>query len=563
MASYPARRTLLGGKATGVARVLILEDDELLRQTLETVLSNFHQVSLAASAESALEQAQRESFDLLLTDVRIGGAMDGVEALEALRKIRPQMRSIIMTGFSDQEVPMRAARLQADDYLLKPFRMPALLDAVQRALDASRASPPLWRQLGRAASQAVRWLFDSDRQLLQEQRQRGMKEFFLLLRARRLSRFEAQALFTQWEQLELDFLEHDQPTQWPRLIGGYKAWCRSLQAPEQVIAGAAGFSDSEFERLYNRVLSGFIEVGQLLRAVELLHVPQARRRDVESYCTFHWLWGQSTDQGDPFVGQIFQGYRLVRLRSDPHSLTRLYDAEASQLPDVGDRVLSLLATAETEPLLAAELAGQRVRLLATQQGHHFLLYPSYAMSLRSRLPREGLPADQAWQLLRPLFLQVAGWHRQQRCSGCFGLQDVDWPPAQSCILSRFPQWTDCAAAELEQNGAPELLRGAGATPRSDQAVLGRLLFEVCWGSRLPDSRLRLAVRWVGEEEADRALLPYWKELGWLAPLVHRLCQSEPEKRFADLSEALTEGDRFFAQASSSGSSSSTNASASG
>ncbi len=563
MPSYPARRTLLGGKATGVARVLILEDDELLRQTLETVLSSFHQVSLAASAESALEQAQRENFDLLLTDVRIGGAMDGVEALEALRKIRPQMRSIIMTGFSDQEVPLRAARLQADDYLLKPFRMPALLDAVQRALDASRVSPPLWRQLGRVASQAVRWLFDSDRQLLQEQRQRGMKEFFLLVRARRLSRFEAQALFARWEQLELDFLEHDQPTQWPRLIGGYKAWSRSLQTPDQVIAGAAGFSDSEFERLYNRVLSGFIEVGQLLRAVELLHVPQARRRDVESYCTFHWLWGQSTDQGDPFVGQIFQGYRLVRLRSDPHSLTRLYDAEASQLPDVGDRVLSLLATPETEPLLAAELAGQRVRLLATQQGHHFLLYPSYAMSLRSRLPREGLPADQAWQLLRPLFLQVAGWHRQQRCSGCFGLQDVDWPPAQSCSLSRFPAGIDCAAAELEQNGAPELLRGAAATPLSDQAVLGRLLFEVCWGARLPDSRLRLAVRWVGEEEADRALLPFWKELGWLASLVHRLCQSEPEKRFADLGEAVKEGDRLQAQASSSGSSSSTNASASG
>ena len=137
-----------------MARILVVEDDLLFRQTLETLLEQYqHSIQGAESADEALAKVKAQTFDLLLTDVRIAGEVDGVEAMGKIRKLQPHIRSIIMTGYSDVDAPVRAAGLQADDYLLKPISADRLLQAlerVQRALASEAAiiaTPAIPRRL--------------------------------------------------------------------------------------------------------------------------------------------------------------------------------------------------------------------------------------------------------------------------------------------------------------------------------------------------------------------------------------------------------------------------------
>ena len=96
--------------------ILIVEDDPLFSSTLADLLEdNRYEVELATRADEAIAKAKKRSFHLVLTDVRIAGPEDGVSALEAIQKIQPNIRSIIMTGYADTEVPLRAARLRADE----------------------------------------------------------------------------------------------------------------------------------------------------------------------------------------------------------------------------------------------------------------------------------------------------------------------------------------------------------------------------------------------------------------------------------------------------------------
>ena len=131
-----------------MAKILIVEDDLIFRQTLETLLGQFnHAIEGAESADEALAKVKAHTFDLLLTDVRIAGEVDGVEAMGKIRKLQPAIRSIIMTGYSDVDAPVRAAGLQADDYLLKPFKLQALMHSVQTVLNAEPRQPNMLSRL--------------------------------------------------------------------------------------------------------------------------------------------------------------------------------------------------------------------------------------------------------------------------------------------------------------------------------------------------------------------------------------------------------------------------------
>ena len=88
------------------------------------------------------------------------------------------------------------------------------------------------------------------------------------------------------------------------------------------------------------------------------------------------------------------------------------------------------------------------------------------------------------------------------------------------------------------HAAPEVIDQAEPTAASDQAVLGRLLFEVVYGGRYPDATLRLRLRTLGQAEANRAFAPYMQRLGPLTPAFYRLAQADPKERFARLEEAI-------------------------
>lgn len=116
-------------------RILLVEDDDLLRGSLSLLLEEEgYQVTAAESAARALEAASERPFDLVITDVRMPG-MSGISMLRQMRQSAPETRAVVITGFADFETPVEAFRLQVDDFLTKPFDEETFLKAVGRALE--------------------------------------------------------------------------------------------------------------------------------------------------------------------------------------------------------------------------------------------------------------------------------------------------------------------------------------------------------------------------------------------------------------------------------------------
>jgi len=527
-----------------VASILVVEDDPLFREAVVNFLCHMgHSVEAASCADEALALAKAGSFDLLLNDIRIAGQLDGVEALSLVRKVHPEIRCILMTGFADAEAPIRAARLQADDYLLKPFKLQTLKRSLESVLEKDFQTPDC---LSLSPGPDLRWLFDERLQLLEAHRELALHQFFLLARSQRLSSRQAYSLFCDWEKLELDYMNNQNPGHWDRLTSEYREWTRQLGTPDPPSRSSETLPFSNFELLFARMQSGVIQSRQLQQAIRLLHKPELRRESLQNYCTYHWLWSDQLDEGDPFLGLTLEGYRLVRHRSVPSPWVRLYEVEAEQRPQYGDLVLCVPDNPEWQPLLDSDLRSERATALTHQFGHHFLLYKGYSFSLQARLPSQGVPYAQAWKVMRPVFLQVAAFHQQNRFSGSFSLRDIDSPPGQPCSLSRF---SEAAYRETHRMlndsqpmqdyfSAPEVPFQAQPDARSDLAVLGRLLFEVVHGGRYPDPNLWLHLRSLGQPEANLALSPHLSRLGPLAGPFYRLAHEDPKERFSRVEEAI-------------------------
>lgn len=122
-----------------IAHILVLEDDETLREILSELLEDEgYRVSAAGSGASALELADREPIDFLIFDIRMEG-MSGLEAFQRMRQLGLDLPSLAITGFAGDDDPIRALKLGVGDYLRKPFQPEQLLESVARLLAQHRA----------------------------------------------------------------------------------------------------------------------------------------------------------------------------------------------------------------------------------------------------------------------------------------------------------------------------------------------------------------------------------------------------------------------------------------
>lgn len=113
--------------------VLVVDDDHLVRETLEELLAeNGYEVELTEGAEAALDRVSEREFGLVLSDIRMPGK-DGMELLPELRELRPGMPVILMTGYASIDSAVSAMREGAFDYITKPFRNEELLVSLERA----------------------------------------------------------------------------------------------------------------------------------------------------------------------------------------------------------------------------------------------------------------------------------------------------------------------------------------------------------------------------------------------------------------------------------------------
>lgn len=114
--------------------ILLIEDDEEFRALLEAMLEDEgYSVLGAASGELALEIADKSKFDLVVTDVKLGG-IDGLDTLAELKRGRSELQSLVITGYATEADSIRAISLGVGNYLKKPFKLPDFLRAVEEVV---------------------------------------------------------------------------------------------------------------------------------------------------------------------------------------------------------------------------------------------------------------------------------------------------------------------------------------------------------------------------------------------------------------------------------------------
>lgn len=120
-----------------MSKILIIEDEAPIRRVLNKILSEENDAYLVQEAEDGLqgiELVKNEDFDLILCDIKMP-KMDGVEVLEAIKKIKPEIPMVMISGHGDLETAIQTMRLGAFDYISKPPDLNRLLNTVRNALD--------------------------------------------------------------------------------------------------------------------------------------------------------------------------------------------------------------------------------------------------------------------------------------------------------------------------------------------------------------------------------------------------------------------------------------------
>ena len=118
-------------------KILIIEDEASIRRVLIKILSeenSTYEVEEAADGLQGLEKIKNSDYGLVLCDIKMP-KMDGVELLEAVKKIKPEIPMVMISGHGDMETAIHAMRLGAFDFISKPPDLNRLLNTVRNALD--------------------------------------------------------------------------------------------------------------------------------------------------------------------------------------------------------------------------------------------------------------------------------------------------------------------------------------------------------------------------------------------------------------------------------------------
>ncbi len=118
-------------------KILVIEDEAAIRRVLSKILSeesDTYEVEEAEDGLQGVEKIKNEDYDLVLCDIKMP-KMDGVEVLEAVKKIKPETPMVMISGHGDLETAVNTMRLGAFDYISKPPDLNRLLNTVRNALD--------------------------------------------------------------------------------------------------------------------------------------------------------------------------------------------------------------------------------------------------------------------------------------------------------------------------------------------------------------------------------------------------------------------------------------------
>jgi two-component system, NtrC family, response regulator PilR len=119
-------------------RVLVVDDEQSMRELLGIMLRQVgYDVTLADGGEAAVEALRTETFDLVITDLRMR-KVDGIAVLRAAKEHSPRTVVLVVTAFASTETAVEAMKLGAYDYVTKPFKLDELKLTIANALERKR-----------------------------------------------------------------------------------------------------------------------------------------------------------------------------------------------------------------------------------------------------------------------------------------------------------------------------------------------------------------------------------------------------------------------------------------
>src|SRR6266566_3520199 len=119
-------------------RVLVVDDERSMRELLPIMVRQAgHEVTVAEGGEQAVEGIKSESFDLVITDLRMR-KVDGIAVLRAAKEHSPSAVVLVVTAFASTETAVEAMKLGAYDYVTKPFKLDEIKLTIANALERKR-----------------------------------------------------------------------------------------------------------------------------------------------------------------------------------------------------------------------------------------------------------------------------------------------------------------------------------------------------------------------------------------------------------------------------------------
>jgi two-component system nitrogen regulation response regulator NtrX len=123
-----------------MSKILIIEDEDSIRRVLVKIIKNENasfEVDEAVDGLEGFDKIENSDYDLVLCDIKMP-KMDGVEVLEKVHSLKPEIPFIMISGHGELETAVQAMRLGAFDYISKPPDLNRLLNAIRNALDRKK-----------------------------------------------------------------------------------------------------------------------------------------------------------------------------------------------------------------------------------------------------------------------------------------------------------------------------------------------------------------------------------------------------------------------------------------
>ena len=134
------KRTKLSKQAS--ANILVVDDDAETLELLREILGEEgYRVVTSSSGEEALEVGKQELFDVIISDMRLGTSLNGLDVLRTYKTIQPESEVILITAFGSMETAIEAVKAGAFDYISKPFKIDEVLLQVEPRPGQSEADP--------------------------------------------------------------------------------------------------------------------------------------------------------------------------------------------------------------------------------------------------------------------------------------------------------------------------------------------------------------------------------------------------------------------------------------